>query len=148
MRKVYVDSGKRKQKIIYQSYSVENAFIQMYTNIGDAFYRVKNHSSLYLLIWIVVNMNTINEITLNRDKRDLFVSDVISKGGKRYSDASVKRSIKELKDAGILISNSDNDERLGSYMINPSYFWRSKHQSERLQLIESFKFKKENNEGN
>lgn len=148
MRKVYVDTGKRKEKIVYEEYNIENSFIQTYLNSSDLFFKIRSHCASSLLIWIIINMKPYNQITLNKSNRSDFISSLIEKGGNRYADDTVRHAMRELISVGAIISFNNDKQREASYMVNPAYFWKTKEQKDRLETIKAFENKRKENERN
>lgn len=148
MRKILVDTGKRREKIVYEEYSIEENFVQMYINSNEIFYKVQSPSAYILLMWCLINMDKFNHVTLNKRNRSVIIAEVVSSGGKRYSDNTIKDAIGMLAKSNVIVSFNDNNEREAAYMINPSYFWKSKSQGDRLESIKAYEIRKKQNEEN
>lgn len=148
MRKVYLDTGRRREKIVYEELEVESTFVQLYVNTNDIFYRLQSPSAYNLLLFALIKMDQFNHILLNKNARSEFISEVSSKGGKKYSDSTIKGAIRELVKSNFLVLYNENNKRESSYMVNPNFFWKSRDQKHRMEAIRAYKFKEIKNEGN
>lgn len=148
MKKIFIDTGRRSERVVYEEYSVESNFIQAYVSANEVFYKVQSPCAYALMMWCMINMDKFNHITLNKYMRSELISDIVSMGGKRYSDNTVKDAISVLVKANVLISFNEENEREATYMVNPSYYWKSKNQKDRLESIKAYENRKRDNERN
>jgi hypothetical protein len=90
-------------------------------------------------------MNDNNVVVLRKAEKLDFLSECKSEGGRSNSISTADKAIKILKDNGILISTNYKGDRMGQYMVNPIYFWKSNNQKKRTERIievsEFLKFK-------
>jgi len=133
VKRIYVNTADGK----HSELTIQGAFVQTYTSAYKVIFRLKYQCSLYLLFWIINEMNEYNQIILNKGNRSEFISS-LKQFGKKYSDESVRSSIKDLIDAEAIISLSVDDRRESSYMINPIHFWKTKIQKNRTVVIQAF----------
>ena len=139
MRKVYVDTGRTKQKKEYEAFSVENSFVQTYIDMPELFFKLGSPCAMHLLIWVVSNMTEHNQIGLNKSNRAEFMSEARAMG-KQYSDGTVRNAILNLRTANAIASMSDSGKRESQYMVNPSFFWKTKSQADRIDAIRGFRY--------
>jgi len=142
VKKVYLDTGRTTKKKEYESFEVEISFVQMYVDVNDVFHKLRYASSMHLIIWIVTNMDRYNQIYLNKSNR----SDFLSSCRGKYKDSTVKSAIRELQNANLIINMSDSNKREAQYMVNPSYFWKTANQKDRIEAIRGYRYKIKENE--
>jgi len=140
MRKVYVDTGRTTQKKEYEKFSVESSFVQMYIDINELFFKIGSPCGMQLMIWIVTQMNSYNQVNLNKNMRSEFSSSCRSNGGKAYSDGTIKNAIRDLQNANAIVSMSDPAKRESQYMVNPNFYWKTKSQKDRIEAIKGYKY--------
>lgn len=116
---------------------IDSAFIQHYRSAGDVVFRIKRQCSFYLLEWIISEMSEYNHVILNKGSRLNFLN-YVAKFGARYTDEAARKSIRDLVDAGVIMSLSQDGGRESMYMVNPVYFWRTASQSDRIESIKIF----------
>lgn len=137
MPKIYLDRGRRMEKIKYDSIDVSGKFIQVYDDIYKNISDVKSPCAFHLLFWVVHNMGTYNQIVLNKNARSEFIAD--SKG--RYKDSTVKNAISILVKNKLMVSMSEEGKRESTYFVNPFHFWKNGSQKERAESIKAFLYK-------
>ena len=149
MPRLYLDTGETVNKKKYDSLYVENIFIQVYVDVAEFFFKIHTKTAYRLLLWIMVRMGKHNEVILNKGARSDFNGYCVYKGAERCADRTIKGAISELVNADILVSTSDAGRRESHYMLNPSHFWSTGSQKDRLEAIKAFlHFKEINNEEN
>jgi len=149
MPKLYLDTGTTVEKKKYESLYVENIFVQVYIDVAEVFMKIHTKTAHRLLLWIMVRTGKHNEIILNKGGRSEFISYCISKGGDRVMDRTVKGAMAELISCGAIVSTSDKGKRESHYMLNPSHFWSTGRQKDRVEAIKAFlHFKEIDNEEN
>ena len=149
MGKVYLDTGKFVEKKKYDSLYVESIFIQVYIDIADLYFKLHTPTAYRLLLWIMIHMGKHNEIILNKGNRNEFIAYCVQRGGNRVVDGTVKGAMGELVNVGVIVSTSEPGRRESHYMLNPSYFWSTGKQKDRIESIKAFlHFKEQQNEKN
>jgi len=149
-KKVFLDTGRVTSRRHYDSIYVENAFVQMYTNASELLLKVHSKSAMYLFLWMLSRMSKYNQITLNKASRIEFKADCVIEGKQHYSDSTIKKAIMELVKVRAIVSMNETNKRESLYMVNPSYFWRTGEQKDRITAIKGFEYqlKSKQNEAN
>jgi hypothetical protein len=149
MPKVYVDTGETVEKKKYESLYVESIFVQVYIDVAKLFMQIHSPTAYRLLFWIMVHMGKHNEIILNKGARSEFNGYCVAKGSRRVADRTIKGAIRELVGTDLLCSTSDPTKRESAYMLNPSHFWSTGSQKDRVESIKAYiHFKEQQNEEN
>ena len=126
----------------YVKLDLSFCFTQVYKNAYKVISKLKTASSLHLLFWVITNMDEYNTVKLRKKEKLKFSIDYRLQNRNLYSISTINKAIKDLVENDILVSQSIENERLGSYTVNPIYFWIGENQNERKQfIIETLKFK-------
>ena len=139
MNHVYIKNKNGDYEIVKLSFY----FSQIYEGVMDLVGKIKTPSALHLLFWILVNMKEDNLVILRKQEKKTFIRECASGGGSKYAISTVSKAVQILKDNDVLISKNIEGERLGTYAVNPIYFWRTGSQEERKEyIVNLLKFKK------
>ena len=147
MEKVkYISQSKKLDDGIidlkYQYYSVEDRFIRLYYG---TIYMLAGATPCErdLMDFLVEDMNDDNKIVHSASTRYSFrarMKQIFEKRKddppyKEYSDASIKKAFRMLKEKGLLISIDK-----GTYIVNPEYFFKATERKrlEKIKLVLEF----------
>jgi len=148
MPRVYLPTGKRTESVRYDSIEISGKFIQIYDDLNDKLFRIGSSCALHLLFWMSMRMDNYNQVSVNKNRRQEFIADCISGGGKRYSDSTVKSALRSLVSSGLVVSMNEKGRRDAMYFVNPFHFWKTGSQKDRTESIKGFIYKIEENEAN
>ena len=141
MPKVFLDRGKKEEKIRYDSVNVSGKFIQIYDDLYKKLAQISSPCAIHLLFWMALNMDRYNQISMNKRGRGSFISDMISNKGKRYSDHTVKFALRALAEKKLIISMGGRGQRDAYYFVTPFHFWRTNSQRDRVESIKAYTYK-------
>jgi hypothetical protein len=141
MPKVYLDTGRKTEKVKYDSVEVSGRFIQVYS---DLYPKLVNLSpcGVHLLFWMASKMGDYNQIVMNKNTR----GDFIAEHRGRYKDGTVKKAVSSLVKSELIVSMSDAGKRESLYFINPFHFWKTGSQKDRAEAIKGYLYKLKENE--
>lgn len=148
MPKVYLDRGRRTERIRYDSIEISGKFIQVYDDLQETLFQIGSACAIHLILWMAHHMGHYNQIVMNKVKRAEFAAEAISNGGRKYSDETIKAALRQLSKAQLIISMSDEGKRDASYFVNPYHFWKTGSQRDRTESIKAYIYKLEQNEAN
>lgn len=148
MPNVYLDTGRKTEKIKYDSVKVSSKFSQVYDDLHESLFRVGSTCAILLLFWMSERMGMYNQVSMNKANRKEFIVAVVSNGGKRYSDGTVRNAVRTLVSSNLIASANDRSKREGEYIVSPIHFWKTGSQKDRAESIKAYIYKLKEDEGN
>jgi len=142
--KVYLDTGRKTEKVKYDSIDISGKFIQVYDDVFPLLSNIKSPCAIHLLFWMLSNMKQYNQISLNKSHRADFIADTQG----QYKDQSVKVAIRKLVENHLIVSMSEKGKREAVYFVNPAHFWKTGSQKDRTEAVKGFYYKLKENETN
>jgi hypothetical protein len=119
------------KKPVYSHKDVSEQYVKVYS---DALVKLKNLQGCprNMIDYFVHEMDVDNKFEFNSYGKERFLKEMarISDGELSYSEVMMKRSIKALKDAGLIFS-----VKKGVYLINPEYYFKGNNENRRHDMI-------------
>ena len=126
MDHLYIDTGRTSHWKKHDNVVVEKSFSQLYKGVFKIFAQISTPCAKNLFLWAINEADKWNQIILNKGGRSEFNIDHFNATGEKYADGTISGAIKELINAGAMVSTNNGKGRSSIYMINPYFVWKTK----------------------
>ena len=139
MKKILVKTGEKITRNVVENVYIDTSFVQRYSGVERALYKITSPCAIHLLQWILNKMNKHNTFSLTKAEKLIF--SIESKRG--YSLSAINKSLKSLVDTDIVFSTNESTEKEGKiiksrnsmYYVNPKFYWKNPSKQSRIEMI-------------